>query len=59
MTDIDATDGLRATFDNAEVIHLRPSGNAPEFRCYNEADTPERAVELNDACLAVMGAWRQ
>ncbi|MDP6634441.1 MAG: phosphomannomutase [Phycisphaerae bacterium] len=58
VVDIDATDGLRATFDNAEVIHLRPSGNAPEFRCYNEADTPERAVELNDACLAVMEAWR-
>jgi phosphomannomutase len=58
VTDIDATDGLRATFDNAEVVHLRPSGNAPEFRCYNEADTPERAAELNDACLAVMEAWR-
>jgi phosphomannomutase len=58
VTDVDDTDGLRATFDNAEVIHLRPSGNAPEFRCYNEADTPERAVELNDACLAIMEAWR-
>jgi phosphomannomutase len=55
---VDTTDGLRVTFDNAEVIHLRPSGNAPEFRCYNEADTPGRAVELNDACLAVMDAWR-
>ena len=58
VSDIDATDGLRATYDNAEVIHLRPSGNAPEFRCYNEADTPERAAELNDACLAIMEAWR-
>jgi len=58
VTDIDATDGLRATFDNAEVIHLRPSGNAPEFRCYNEAATPQRAVELNDACLARMEDWR-
>jgi len=58
VADIDATDGLRATFDNAEVIHLRPSGNAPEFRCYNEAAAPARAAELNDACLAVMAAWR-
>jgi phosphomannomutase len=58
VTDIDDTDGLRATYDNGEVIHLRPSGNAPEFRCYNEADTPERAAELNDACLAIMEAWR-
>ena len=55
---IDETDGLRVTFDNGEVIHLRPSGNAPEFRCYNEADTLDRAVELNDACLAVMEGWR-
>ncbi len=58
VTDIDDTDGLRVTFDNAEVIHLRPSGNAPEFRCYNETDTPERAEELNEACLAAMEAWR-
>jgi len=31
------TDGLRLTFAGGEVIHLRPSGNAPEFRCYVEA----------------------
>ena len=44
---IDRTDGVRITFENREVIHLRPSGNAPEFRCYTEADTDERAVSLN------------
>ena len=58
LAGVDTTDGLRVTFDNGEVIHLRPSGNAPEFRCYNEADTPGRAVELNEACLAVMEGWR-
>lgn len=42
----DQTDGLRVTFDNQEVVHLRPSGNAPELRCYSEADTNERATEL-------------
>jgi phosphomannomutase len=55
---IDTTDGLRITFRNAEVIHLRPSGNAPEFRCYNEADSAERATEMNQACMAVLADWR-
>ncbi|MGB0736262.1 MAG: hypothetical protein ACPGNQ_09700 [Paracoccaceae bacterium] len=27
-------------------MHLRPSGNAPEFRCYAEADSAERAQAL-------------
>jgi phosphomannomutase len=44
--DIDLTDGLRLRFVNGEVVHLRPSGNAPECRCYAEADSPERAVAL-------------
>ena len=48
---VDCTDGVRMTFANAEIIHLRPSGNAPEFRCYTEADTPARAEALNAACL--------
>lgn len=55
---IDQTDGLRATFANGEVIHLRPSGNAPEFRCYTEAGSAERAQALNEAVLAVMEDWK-
>lgn len=42
----DLTDGLRLTFDNGEIVHLRPSGNAPELRCYAEADSMERARTL-------------
>lgn len=53
---IDTTDGLRMTFENGEIVHLRPSGNAPEFRCYNEAGTQARAAELNRACLAMLSA---
>jgi phosphomannomutase len=33
---IDETDGLRITLENETIIHLRPSGNAPELRCYVE-----------------------
>lgn len=42
----DETDGLRILFDNGEIVHFRPSGNAPELRCYAEAGTPQRAAEL-------------
>ena len=43
---IDRTDGLRVLREYGEILHLRPSGNAPEFRCYTEATTPERAAAL-------------
>jgi len=39
-------DGMRFEFSNGDVIHYRPSGNAPELRCYTEASTAERAAEL-------------
>jgi phosphomannomutase len=55
---IDQTDGLRITFENNEIIHLRPSGNAPELRCYNEAASPDRVQGLNQACLTYLEAWR-
>ncbi len=54
----DLTDGLRITFQNGEIIHLRPSGNAPEFRCYNEADSLSRVKSLNQACMEIISKWR-
>ena len=39
-------DGIRITFENGDVSHLRPSGNAPEFRNYGEASTQARAEEI-------------
>ncbi|AUC53636.1 phosphomannomutase [Sagittula sp. P11] len=43
---VDETDGLRTTFTDGSVVHLRPSGNAPEFRCYAEAATRDAAEAL-------------
>ncbi|MEO0917847.1 MAG: phosphomannomutase [Pseudomonadota bacterium] len=34
----DQTDGVRLTFDTGRILHIRPSGNAPELRCYVEAE---------------------
>lgn len=39
-------DGLRVALDNGRTVHFRPSGNAPEMRCYVEAETPEGAEAL-------------
>ena len=43
---IDQTDGLRIVLENGEIVHFRPSGNAPELRCYAEAATAQRAAAL-------------
>jgi phosphomannomutase len=51
---IDLTDGLRITCASARVVHLRPSGNAPEFRCYVEAERPEAARDLLARVLALL-----
>lgn len=42
----DTTDGLRVSFAGGCVVHLRPSGNAPECRCYTEALTQDAAGRL-------------
>ena len=42
----DRTDGLRIAFESGDVLHLRPSGNADEFRIYACADSCERAAEI-------------
>jgi phosphomannomutase len=52
VTSINRTDGVRITFANGEIVHLRPSGNAPEFRCYTEASSEVRTQELNDRCMS-------
>ena len=51
---LDFTDGARITFDSGEIVHLRPSGNAPEFRCYTEADSRRRAQTINEKALTLV-----
>ena len=55
---IDSTDGIRITFAKGHIIHFRPSGNAPELRCYHEADTEALAVQLNNDCMQLMRSWQ-
>lgn len=58
VADVDTTDGVRISFASGEIAHLRPSGNAPELRAYTEADSPERANEMNRVCMEILGSWR-
>ncbi len=53
---IDLTDGLRVRFGSGDVVHLRPSGNAPECRCYAEAGDAETAKALVATHLAKLAA---
>ncbi|MCC0035306.1 MAG: phosphomannomutase [Hoeflea sp.] len=46
ISQLDLTDGLRITFENGDIVHLRPSGNAPEMRVYSEAKTEALAHEV-------------
>ena len=55
---LDDTDGLRLTFESGEILHLRPSGNAPELRAYAEADSPERAAVITQIALEKLAGWR-
>ena len=43
---VDTRDGVKAEFNNGATIHFRVSGNAPELRCYAEAETAEEAERL-------------
>lgn len=46
ITSVDRTDGLRVNLEAGEVLHLRLSGNAPEFRIYGQASSEARAQDL-------------
>ncbi len=51
VKDINTIDGLRISFENEDIIHFRPSGNAPEFRCYSESNDEDHARQINQAAL--------
>lgn len=51
---IDNTDGLRLELSNGTIIHLRPSGNASELRCYCEAGSMINAEFLVEKILDVL-----
>lgn len=51
-------DGLRVTLEDGRIIHFRPSGNAPEMRCYVEAASAGEARELLKQGLALIEGFK-
>ncbi|MFZ1468374.1 MAG: phosphomannomutase, partial [Paracoccaceae bacterium] len=49
---VDLTDGWRATDAGGQIVHLRASGNAPEFRIYAEAGSVAHADQIAARALA-------
>ena len=49
---VDCKDGLRMTLADQTIVHLRPSGNAPELRCYAEANDFSVAKKLVEQALS-------
>lgn len=59
LSTFDTMDGLRMSFGENDIVHLRPSGNAPEFRCYCETDTKQRAEQLLEKTLEIVSSWKK
>lgn len=57
VASVDETDGLRVTLSDGRILHLRPSGNAPEMRCYVEARTADAAQALLGQGLQLIGGF--
>jgi len=54
LESVDRTDGLRMSLKDGRIVHLRPSGNAPELRCYVEDTSKLRAQETLGQALSIM-----
>ncbi|TCU14762.1 phosphomannomutase [Rhizobium sullae] len=54
VSGISELDGLRVTLSNGRIVHFRPSGNAPEMRCYVEAGSPEETAQVLDIGLGLL-----
>ncbi len=51
VTSHNTIDGLRLTLSSGNIVHLRPSGNAPELRCYAESHDENQAQALVENAL--------
>ncbi len=49
---VQRVDGVRVEFTSGDILHFRPSGNAPEFRIYTESLDSARAEALGDEAQA-------
>jgi UDP-N-acetylglucosamine/UDP-N-acetylgalactosamine diphosphorylase len=55
---VNTADGCRMELENGDIIHLRKSGNAPEFRCYTESKTLSEAENLKSMWVKILESWK-
>ena len=48
---INVLDGVRVYFNNGDVAHVRPSGNAPQLRIYANSGSQARADQIVELAL--------
>ena len=53
----DLSDGLRLSFSNQDIIHIRASGNAPELRCYCESSDYQKARDMTQKVLDIVNQY--
>lgn len=56
VTSLNTLDGLRMTLSNNDIVHLRPSGNAPEMRCYVETGVSTEASKVVEVALKIVAS---
>ena len=54
LVGVNEVDGFRMTFSNGAIVHLRPSGNAPELRCYAESYSEKNALGIAKSVLSTV-----
>ncbi len=55
---IDYTDGIKMELNSGDYVHLRPSGNAPEFRCYVESALMTKAESMLEKVIAFLEGYK-
>jgi phosphomannomutase len=55
---INSLDGIRISFKNGDLAHIRPSGNAPQLRIYAVADSQARANTIVEIGLKKDGVLK-
>ena len=58
VTAMNVIDGIRISFSQGDVAHIRPSGNAPQLRIYSNASSQKRADEIVQLGLDAQGILR-
>lgn len=52
IQEINTLDGIRIFFENGDIVHIRPSGNAPQLRVYSVTGSQERADQIVALAIA-------